>query len=222
MSDKATTRAHASKHAGWVPFLCVLCAILALSGAALTWVISPNWGGGQHITTAKARNVGKVPTGATARSALAAFVSPNMIEIPKLDAKAPIVNVSTLPDGALDVPLNPQTVGWWNGGAKPGAAKGTAILDGHVNYNGVDGVLSRIGTLNPGDAVYVDGVRNAKKMRVKFRITGVRTYHKTALPYKQIFDQKSIGRLAIVTCGGPFDSQTGNYLDNIVAFAVPA
>jgi hypothetical protein len=24
-----------------------------------------------------------------------------------------------------------------------------------------------------------------------------------------------------VTCGGPFDASTGNYLDNIVVFAVP-
>ena len=219
MSDKPTKGAKASKSADWVPFLCVLVAILALAGSALTWVISPNWGGGQHVTTAKARNVGRVPT---ARGALAAFISPNMIEIPRLDAKAPIVTVSTLPDGSLDVPLNPKTVGWWNGGAKPGAAKGTAILDGHVNYNGVDGVLSRIGALDPGDTVYIDGLHNGKKTRVKFKITGVRTYHKTALPYKQIFDQKSVGRIAIVTCGGPFNAQTGNYLDNIVAFAVPA
>jgi hypothetical protein len=29
------------------------------------------------------------------------------------------------------------------------------------------------------------------------------------------------GRLVLVTCGGPFDASTGNYLDNIVAFAVP-
>jgi hypothetical protein len=28
--------------------------------------------------------------------------------------------------------------------------------------------------------------------------------------------------VALVTCGGPFDAATGNYLDNIVAFAVPA
>jgi Sortase domain len=219
MSEKPPTRAKASKYAGWVPFLCVLAAIFALAGSALTWVISPNWGGGQHVTTAKARNIGRVPI---APGALVAFVSPNSIEIPKLGANAPIVTVSTLPDGALDVPLNPKVVGWWNGGAKPGAAKGTAILDGHINYNGVDGVLSRIGTLNPGDTVYINGMHNSKKTRVKFSITGVRTYQKTALPYKEIFDQKSIGRIAIVTCGGPFDAQTGNYLDNIVAFAVPA
>ncbi len=218
MSDEPSMRPRASANSGWVPFLCVVAAIIALAGSALTWVISPNWGG-QHLTTAKARNIGQVPT---APGALAALVSPNMIEIPKLAAKAPIVGVSTLASGALDVPLNPRTVGWWNGGAKPGARKGTAILDGHVNYKGVDGVLSRIGTLNPGDTVYVRGLHNGKQTRVRFTITGVRTYHKTALPYKQIFDQKSVGRLAIVTCGGPFDAQTGNYLDNIVAFAVPA
>jgi hypothetical protein len=40
------------------------------------------------------------------------------------------------------------------------------------------------------------------------------------LPYKKIFDQHAPGRLAIVTCGGPFDASTGNYEDNIVAFAV--
>lgn len=218
MTDKPSTRAEASKVAGWVPFLCVLAAIIALAGSALTWVLSPNWRG-HHTTTSAARNVGKVPTVA---GALAAFVSPNGIEIPRLAAKAPIVNVTTLPSGSLDVPLDPKTVGWWNGGAKPGAKRGTAILDGHVNYKGVEGVLARIGSLNPGDTVYITGLHNGKKTRVKFAITGVRTYHKTALPYKEIFDQKSVGRLAIVTCGGPFDAQTGNYLENIVAFAVPA
>ncbi len=66
------------------------------------------------------------------------------------------------------------------------------------------------------------GKRAGKEVRLTFRITGVRTYKKTALPYAEIFDQKSVGRLAIVTCGGAFDFSTGNYLDNIVAFAVPA
>jgi hypothetical protein len=68
----------------------------------------------------------------------------------------------------------------------------------------------------------VYGKRQHKEVGLKFLITGVRTYDKTALPYKEIFDQNSVGRLAIVTCGGAFDPSTGNYLDNIVAFAVPA
>jgi hypothetical protein len=82
--------------------------------------------------------------------------------------------------------------------------------------------MAAIGKLNPGDAVYVFGKQNAQaRHEVKFRVTGVRTYHKKHLPYKEIFDQKSVGRIAIVTCGGPFDAATGSYLDNIVVFAVP-
>jgi hypothetical protein len=203
-----------------LPFLCVVAAIALLAASGITWVISPNWG--RHVTTARARNVGQVPTAPGAAVLAAALVSPNMIEIPKLKQKAPIINVETTPGGELDVPLNPKVVGWWDHGAKPGAPKGTAILAGHINYAGVEGALAKIGSLNPGDTVYIDGLDNGKKTRLKFSITGVRTYNKQVLPYKEIFDQSSVGRIVLVTCGGSFDAQTGNYLDNIVAFAVLA
>jgi hypothetical protein len=206
------------RHVGWVPFLLILTAIVVLAGAGITWVTSPYWH--KQITAAAPRDVGTVPVKPGA--AAIAYVSPYRIEIPRLGAVAPIVDVATLAGGELDVPLNPQVVGWWKYGAKPGASKGTAILDGHINYAGVEGVLSRIGTLNPGDAVYIYGLDNGKNTRLPFKITGVRTYSKQALPYQEIFDQKSVGRVAIVTCGGPFDASTGNYRDNIVAFAVPA
>lgn len=203
---------------GSVPFLFVLAAIVLVGASAVTWVISPNWGGPENVIAAP-RNIGRVPTEA---GALVPYVSPNRIEIPAIDARAPIVRVGTLPGRELEIPLNPKVVGWWHGGAKPGARKGTAILAGHINYAGVTGELARIGTLDPGDAVYVYGKRQGKEVGLKFLITGVRTYRKTALPYQAIFDQRSVGRLAIVTCGGAFDASTGNYVDNIVAFAVPA
>lgn len=200
-----------------LPFLFVLAAIVAMAGAGTVYVIDQQH---RQLATGTPRNVGVVPTQAGAVAAV--LLNPNMIEIPALAAKAPIVTVSTLAGGELDVPANPKTVGWWSAGAKPGAAVGTAVLDGHINFAGVPGVLGRIGTLNPGDIVYVDGIDAGTQTQVKFKITGVQTYSKTSLPYAQIFDQASVGRLAIVTCGGPFNSKTHNYLDNIVAFAVPA
>jgi hypothetical protein len=205
-------------YTGWVPFACAIASIMTIALAGITWVTSPYWG---HNPQARARNVGVVPT-LSAPSAVADIVSPNRIEIPKIHANAPIVRVGTTPDGELEIPLNPHTVGWWQYGAKPGATVGTAILAGHINYAGVTGSMAEIGTLNPGDEVYVFGKQNANdKHEVRFRVTGVRTYHKTHLPYQEIFDQKSVGRIVIVTCGGPFDATTGSYLDNIVVFAVP-
>ena len=206
--------------AGRATFICAIGAILVIAAAGVTWVLSPNWGGGSKGgVTYRTVNVGVVPT-TVPGDPTDISLSPNRIEIPRIAAIAPIVTVATDSNRELGVPLNPKIVGWWNGGAKPGAKKGTAILDGHINYNGVKGVLADIGSLTPGDTGYVYGVRNGKKTKLTFSITGVRTYSKTALPYAEIFDQKSVGRLAIVTCGGPFDASTGNYRDNIVAFAV--
>lgn len=205
------------EYTGWVPFACAIAALMTIALAGITWVTSPYWG---NNAQAKAVNVGVVPT--VAPHQVADIIAPNRIEIPKIKASAPIVPVGTLANGELQVPLNPRTVGWWQYGAKPGATVGTAILAGHINYAGVTGAMAEIGKLDPGDQVYVFGKQNAdNRHEVKFRVTGVRTYHKTHLPYQQIFDQHSVGRIAIVTCGGPFDASTGNYLDNIVVFAVP-
>ena len=208
------------ERAGWVPFACAIGTIIIVAVAGITWTTSPYWGRGN--AQAKARNIGDVPlTGGSIGRSVAAYLSPNRVEIPKLDTQAPIVKVGTSSNGELDVPVNPRVVGWWSPGAKPGAKKGTAIFAGHINYSGVTGALAEIGTLNPGDTVLVFGKHHGKQTEIKFSITGVRTYHKTRLPYEQIFDQQVAGRLALVTCGGPFDASTGNYLDNIVAFAVP-
>jgi Sortase domain len=204
-----------------VTLLCVIGAIAVIAAAGVTWVLSPGWGGGGGGGTTYAQpDVGDIPTAQPSLGLAALAISPNRIEIPRLRAIAPIVTVQTGPNRELGVPLDPKVVGWWNGGSMPGAKTGTAILDGHINYAGVTGVLANIGTLNPGDTVYVYGLHNGTTTRVRFSITGVRTYRKTALPWAEIFDQKSVGRLAIVTCGGPFDASTGNYEDNIVAFAV--
>lgn len=204
---------------GWVPLACVIGAVIIVSVAGITWNTSPYYGRDDKQVASRSHDVGQIPK--AAKSTYVASLAPNRIDIPKLKASAKIVDVGTTPDGELDVPINPKVVGWWSPGAKPGAAKGTAIFAGHINYAGVTGTLASIGKLTPGDTIYVYGKQNAAKSYVRFRVTGVRTYHKTSLPYKQIFDQSSVGRLALVTCGGPFDASTGNYLDNIVVFAVP-
>lgn len=206
---------------GWLPFACLIGALLLVSASALVWNTSPDWGRNTH-QAATSTTVGKVPALHAAAASRGVPLWPNRIEIPKLHAAAPIRKVATTSDGELEIPRNPKVVGWWSPGARPGAAKGTAVIAGHINYAGVTGTLSALGTLRPGDRVRVYGHRHGRARELTFRVTGVRTYHKTHLPYRQIFDQKVAGRLALVTCGGPFDAATGNYLDNIVAYAVPA
>ncbi len=205
------------RRVGWVPFACLLAGMVLVGVAGVTWMNSPYWG--RSNEQAAARTVGTVPV---AGPAVGTPISPNRIVIPKLKAQAPIVKVATSANRELEIPQNPRIAGWWSPGAKPGAAKGTAIIAGHINYAGVPGALGQIGRLDPGDLVYVYGTLDADhRARVTFKVTGVRSYPKKTLPYREIFDQATVGRLAIVTCGGRFDASTGNYLENIVVYAVP-
>jgi LPXTG-site transpeptidase (sortase) family protein len=207
---------------GVVPFACVIAALLLVSVSGLVWNVSPYWGRGGGNPAPKSvagGSVGFVPV----RTAAASLqLSPDRVEIPKLSAEAPIVKVGTTADDELDIPLNPKVVGWWSPGAQPGARRGTAVLAGHINYAGVTGTLSAIGTLRPGDRVLVFGHHRGKHRELTFRVTRVRMFYKTHLPYENIFDQHIKGRLALVTCGGPFDASTGNYLENVVVYATPA
>ncbi|MEO9138946.1 MAG: class F sortase [Jatrophihabitans sp.] len=210
------------ERAGWVPLACIIGALLIIASASITWNTSPYYGRNDaRAATAPAATSANAGTVPATGGKYSVSLSPNRIEIPKLKTVAPIVKVATSANGELEVPENPKVTGWWSPGARPGAAVGTSVITGHVNYAGVDGALGHIGNLAPGDKVVVLGKYNAKKMQVTFTVVAVRTYHKTALPYREIFNQKSVGRLALVTCGGPFDASTGNYLDNIVVYAVP-
>ncbi|MEO6886761.1 MAG: class F sortase [Jatrophihabitantaceae bacterium] len=217
MSRRRRRPVDRSAYAGWIPLACIMAAICLVAISAIVWVTSPNWG--LHNAIAPSRDVGVIPTVPSKPSPL---ITPDRIEIPKIGTDAAVFAIPTAADGALDPPIDPRQVGWWDGGVRPGSPKGTAIITSHINYAGVAGALARIGLLNPGDAVYIYGINAAKTVKAKYTITGVRSYYKTALPYKEIFDQKSVGRVALVTCGGPFDQATGNYLENIVVFAVPA
>jgi hypothetical protein len=50
----------------------------------------------------------------------------------------------------------------------------------------------------------------------------VQTYpNRTGLP-SSILTNDAPEQLVLITCGGPFDQNTGNYEDNIVVYASPA
>jgi hypothetical protein len=49
----------------------------------------------------------------------------------------------------------------------------------------------------------------------------VRLYPKKDLPL-DVYSQTGPPRLVVVTCGGPFDTATRHYDDNVILTAVPA
>lgn len=158
-------------------------------------------------------------------------LGPNMLAIPSIGTKAPVIGVgSTGPDGgALDVPSKISEVGWWDGRwkspggvvhekvARPGE-HGVALLAGHIDSaTAGEGALYRLRQVKKGDGVTVTDSRGRA---TRWRVTGVQVVPKTALP-AALFVNHGPPKLAVVSCGGPFDSATGHYVDNVIAWAVP-
>lgn len=200
---------------------------MALAGAVLVtaaavWLVTSSNRSAPATAAAPTVDDGRVPTAPAPTAGPATTSSlgivPVSVAIPTLHVRAAVTPVGVSSGGVLGVPADPLVIGWWSGGPRPGAAAGTAVLAGHVNYDGVEGAFAHLWSVEPGDAVVVTGAGGVTE---SFTVTGARSYAKTGLPAAAVFDQAVSGRLVLVTCGGPFDAATGHYLDNVVVYAVP-
>jgi hypothetical protein len=96
---------------------------------------------------------------------------------------------------------------------------GSAVIAGHVDYNGRPGVFFALDRLDPGaivDVVHQDGSTHS------WRVVARRQYVKSELPTDLLFARTGAPTLTLVTCGGLFDASRRSYRDNVVVFAVPA
>lgn len=129
--------------------------------------------------------------------------------------EAPLVRTGLDGSGALAVPEDPATAGWYAAGPAPGQP-GPAVIAGHVDRAGRPGVLAGLDRLVPGDEVMVD---RADGTRVRFAVTRVERVAKTAFPTGAVYGPVAGAELRLITCGGAFDRATGSYADNVVVHA---
>lgn len=156
----------------------------------------------------------------------------NRLIIPSIGANAPVIpdGASGPNGGALDVPTSVHVIGWWDGQwqspnglvkervARPGEP-GVALLAGHIDSASQGhGALYKLQQIKNGADVTVYGDNGTV---TKWKVTRLQVVSKSALP-ASLFVNSGPPQLAIVSCGGPFDSSTGHYVDNVIAWATPA
>jgi LPXTG-site transpeptidase (sortase) family protein len=136
------------------------------------------------------------------------------LRIPSLGINAPVLPISA-EGSSLVPPSDPQIVGWWSDGARPGADRGTAILTGHTVSTG-GGVFDDLEHMRPGQHVQI----RSNGQRLSLEVNSVTTYHKTRLAERsaEVFDQTAPGRVALVTCE---DWNGDVYRSNVVVMATP-
>jgi LPXTG-site transpeptidase (sortase) family protein len=143
--------------------------------------------------------------------------TPMTIEIPAIGVNAPVTRLDLNADGSVQVPplSNHNLAGWYDRSVTPGA-KGTSVILGHVDDYAGASVFYNIKNLRKGEAIYV--VR-ADGETAAFAVDGVQKAAKTNFPTSDVYGNVPYPALRLVTCGGPFDAKTGEYLDSIVVYA---
>jgi sortase (surface protein transpeptidase) len=106
-------------------------------------------------------------------------------------------------------------VGWYDRSPTPGQL-GPAVLAGHVDWKGKRGAFYGLRELRPGDTIVVD---RADGTVATFRVDRVEAHPKDDFPADEVYGDIDHAGLRLITCGGAFDKETGEYLDNIIAFA---
>jgi len=147
------------------------------------------------------------------------IVKPVRLRIPSLEVDAPVLGVGAHDlTRELDVPADETLVSWYEHGPSPGG-RGSAMLAGHVDYDGRAGVFYRLRWLDPGQEFeigYEDGTSRT------FEVVGREQFDKEHLPTTQLFSEDGDATVVLVTCGGEFDEGRRSYSDNLVVYATPA
>jgi LPXTG-site transpeptidase (sortase) family protein len=140
---------------------------------------------------------------------------PTRLHIPAIDVDAGgVIDLGLQPNGALEVPVDGKTVGWYTESPTPGE-RGPAVLAAHVDWNG-PGVFYDLHQLKSGDEVTVD---RADGTSAVFQVQRVEQYPKDQFPTLEVYGDVAGAELRLITCGGEFDQAADSYRDNIVVYA---
>jgi hypothetical protein len=147
-------------------------------------------------------------------------LTPARVKVANLGIDAPVSPAGIdVKNGVLDVPAAISRLGWWLDGRTPGSGTGAVLIAGHVDSATAGaGALFRLKDARAGDVIQV-ATRNGRTF--SYRVTSVKTMLKKDLP-PDVYSRTGRARLVLVTCGGPFDTASGHYRDNVVVTAVPA
>ena len=182
---------------------------------------------GQTLEESRALAPSTAPSGAAAGGAGGPVVSagsqypafrPRTLRLPS-GATAPILSSGVRSDGSLQIPDDPQVVGWWTGGAQAGEPFGGTVIAGHVDSRRLGlGVLAEMRKMRTGQLVTLSDTKRS----VTYRISSTTNIPQARLAADtDVFAQDLPHRLVLITCGGEFNRKTHHYTENIIVIADP-
>ncbi|ANU09659.1 Peptidase C60 sortase A and B [Planococcus antarcticus DSM 14505] len=141
-------------------------------------------------------------------------ITPALIEIPAIDARAEVIEVGQTAAGNMEAPANIHTIGWYEPGIKPGS-DGNAVLAGHVDGLSGPGTFFNLKKLEIGDEIHITGTGGEE---LTFVVKEKEAYPPVDAPLEDIFGSSTAPQLNLITCTGIFDTEIGHYDERLVVY----
>lgn len=140
---------------------------------------------------------------------------PGRLVIRSIGVNAQVLAVGVDKQGNMGVTNQSFNVGWYSPGVVPGDA-GDAVIDGHLDwYDTSRAVFYNLKSVSVGDDVEVQRLDGVTK---HFRVTAVKSVsYNASVP--GLFVRGGPARLSLITCGGPWSSKLGQYLQRVIVDA---
>ncbi|HEV7727337.1 MAG: Peptidase sortase [Modestobacter sp.] len=140
---------------------------------------------------------------------------PVRVQIPVLGVTSRVMDLGLERDGSMEVPPGAYPVGWYDRSPTPGQL-GPAVLAGHVDWGGDPGAFYGLRELLPGDEIVVS---RADGTVATFRVERVEEHAKDDFPTDEVYGDIDHAGLRLITCGGSFDEDSGDYRANVIVYA---
>lgn len=145
---------------------------------------------------------------------------PVAIFIPEAKVDAPIETTEII-NGRMSDPSGPFVVGWYRESARL-TEPDNVVMAGHLDYWGVGrAVFYHLGALDEGDAVSVLGDDEHEYAYEVEWVRTIRTIDAGPEAIREVVDKTDDERLTLITCGGDFDRELGEYEERTVVRARP-
>ena len=197
--------------------LTAVCLVAAAGCFAMAWRSA----GHRHLVPFAAPAVAEMPGTATGpwqgptrglvREVRAS--PPVRVTIPAIGLSASVVPVGLDGQGRMQMP-GPSVAGWYRPGTAP-RGRGPTVLAGHVDSDHGPAVFYRLSGVRLGVKVRV--VR-ADGSRSTYTIGKVTVVSKTDFPSQAVFARTRRDTIRLITCTGPFDTDTSGYGDSLIVW----
>ena len=143
------------------------------------------------------------------------FSRPLRLSIPSIDLVTRLEYLELDDEGVMEVPVDPSWAGWFSPSPAPGVP-GASVIAGHVTWDREPAVFFELGRLQRGDTIKVE---RADGTVATFVVQRTGTFPKTGFPTRAVYRHIDYPGLRLITCGGRYDYQTGNYDSNLIIWA---